>query len=185
MISNSTLKQLLEKRSGHGMTSPADCEWLAHDFQSRTHLAISVNTLKRLLGFLPYDKTHRTSTLDVVARYLGYDNFSELENSAAVKPSNFGNDTSILNANELAKGSIIEITYKPDRNIRFQYQGDDKFVVTHSMNSQLQENDIAVIRQFVLGYPLIATTVMRNGNSLGEYTAARIGGLTSIRWRQS
>lgn len=37
---------MLEKHSGHPITSAADCEWLALDFNSRSGETISVNTLK-------------------------------------------------------------------------------------------------------------------------------------------
>lgn len=52
------------------MQSAADCEWMAMDIKSKLHDGPSVNTLKRLLGFLPYDKQHRDSTMSFIAHYL-------------------------------------------------------------------------------------------------------------------
>ena len=55
-----------------------DCELLAPDIESATGEHIGVNTMKRLLGFIADERTPRTSTLDVIARYLGFDNWEAL-----------------------------------------------------------------------------------------------------------
>lgn len=181
MIFSPYIKQLLEKRSGHRINSAADCEWLALDFKTRCGESIGVNTLKRLLGFLDYDgKTFRMSTLDIVARYLGLKNWAEAEEVMKDTASDFGYNPDVLNVEDLCPDDMVTITYKPDRKVTFKYVGGEKFVVTDSINSKLQNGDVAIIRQFVLGYPLLVIDVIRNDVSLGEYTAAKIGGLTSI-----
>lgn len=180
-MSIESLIQMLERRSGHGITSASDCEWLALDFRSRAGETIGVNTLKRLLGFLDYDgKAFRTSTLDIVARYLGLKNWAEAEEAMKNNASDFGYNPDALNAEDLCPDDTVTITYKPDRKVTFKYLGGERFVVTGSINSKLQNGDVAIIRQFVLGYPLLVADVIRNNASLGEYTAAKIGGLTSI-----
>lgn len=174
------LTNMLERRCGHSLKSAADYEWLAYDFQSKIGESIGINTLKRLLNFHAYDKGHRESTLDVVARYLGFSTWRQLEQSAVFGTSSFGITTEVVNPNDLHIGSAVEVTYRPDRTLRFEYTGNSIFLVTHSTNSQLQNGDKAEIHQFMLGYPLLATQIVRQGKPLGEYTAAKIGGLTSI-----
>lgn len=178
-----TLKQILEKRSGHSITSASDCEWIVNDIQSKTHETISRNTVKRLLGFLPYSKTHRESTLDIIAHYIGYGSWKELENSKAVAPSDFGNDIKVLNVADLKAGSIVEITYKPGRSVRFRYEGDCRFTVIGAENSKLCVGDKLHISQFAIGFPLLASDVIRGEESLGEYSAAKIGGLSTVKWK--
>lgn len=174
---------MLERRSGHGVTSAADCKWLVNDIQSKVHESISRNTMKRLLGFLPYDKTHRESTLDVIARYLGYGSWKELEGSKDVAPSDFGNDAKLLNADELNVGSVVEITYKPGRRVRFRYEGNGEFTVVEADNSKLLAGDRLHICQFAIGFPLLASNVVRDGKDFGEYSAAKISGLSSVKWK--
>lgn len=175
------LIEMLEKRSGHAITSAADCEWLALDFTTRCGKGISVNTLKRLLGFLAYDgKSFRQSTLDTIAAYLGFRDWNEAESAAKDKVSAFGHNPAILDADKLTKGDLVTVTYAPDRQIVFEYRNDDRFVVAKSLNSKLHIGDIVAIRQFVLGYPLLVTETLRDSRSLGAYTAAKIGGLTTI-----
>lgn len=177
----STLRSLLETRSGHPMQSAADCEWMAMDIKSKLHDGPSVNTLKRLLGFLPYDKQHRDSTMSFIAHYLGYKNNTELQQVLTKCASDFGTYDGVLENSQLETGDHVEIAYQPDRTITFEYEGDDRFVVTQSINSQLLPGDEVVIRQFAIGFPLLADNVVRNGKSLGSYTAGKIGGLTSIK----
>ena len=181
-----TLKEMLEKRSGHMLTSAADCEWLALDFKTRCDRAISVNTLKRILGFLDYDgKSFRQSTLDTIAAYLGFRDWQEAEQATKDKVSAFGHNPAVLDAGELKRGDVVSVTYAPDREIAFEYQGDERFTVAKSVNSKLCAGDVAVIRQFVLGYPLLVMEVIRDGRSLGAYTAGKVGGLASIDCRQA
>ena len=177
----STLRSLLEARSGHSMQSAADCEWMAMDIKSKLHDGPSVTTLKRLLGFLPDDKQHRDSTMSFIAHYLGYKNNTELQQALTKCASDFGTNDGVLENSQLETGDHVEIAYQPDRTITFEYEGDDRFLVTQSINSQLQPDDEVVIRQFAIGFPLLADNVVRNGKSLGSYTAGKIGGLTSIK----
>lgn len=175
------LKQMLEKRSGHSLTSAADCEWLALDFKSRAGESIGVNTLKRLLGFREHDVArHYTSTLDTVARYLGYRSWSDVDKAIEGSSSNFGHNPEVVSTDDLSTADTVTITYNPDRKLSFTYKGNNQFVVSASENSKLSVGDIVVIHQFTLNNPLFVGDVIRNGKSLGEYTAAQLGGLRTI-----
>ena len=175
------LIEMLEKRSGYAITSAADCEWLALDFTTRCGKGISVNTLKRLLGFLAYDgKSFRQSTLDTIAAYLGFRDWNEAESAAKDKVSAFGHNPAILNADKLTKGDLVTVTYAPDRQIVFEYRNDDRFVVAKSLNSKLRNDDEVEILNFILHHPLLVMQVWRKGESLGQFTAGRVSGLSSI-----
>ena len=69
---------LLKQKSNRDFRLPSDCEYLALDVESVTGEHIGVNTLKRLLGFIDDEREPRISTLDVIARYLGFDNWDVL-----------------------------------------------------------------------------------------------------------
>lgn len=110
------------------------------------------------LGLLDYDgKSFRQSTLDTIAAYLGFRDWQEAEQATKDKVSAFGHNPAVLDAGELKRGDVVSVTYAPDREIAFEYQGDERFTVAKSVNSKLCAGDVAVIRQFVLGYPLLVT----------------------------
>jgi hypothetical protein len=50
-----------------------------------------------------------------------------------------------------------------------------------SENSKLQAGDEVEVLSFVLHHPLLVLQVWRNGQSLGQFTAGRISGLSSVR----
>lgn len=174
------LIQLLEQQSGHAITSSGDCEWLARDLKNKTNEAISANSLKRILGFLPYNKSHRTSTMDIIARYLEHKSWEDLNVSLSSGASFFGHNPNVLFTEALQIGDIVEVTYRPDIHLKLEYTGGNKFVLEQSDNKDLLANDIAVIYQFVISCPVVASRVLRDGRNLGEYTAARYGGITSF-----
>lgn len=175
------LTAMLEERSGHCINSPADCEWLSVDFETRAGEKISVNTLKRLLGFLTYNHTHYKSTLDTVARYLGYKDSEELSEAVSFKGSNPGSDKYCIDSDDLEEDDNISITYRPDRYISLEYLGNHKFTIKDCENTHLMYDDILTIHQFVMGQPLYIMNVRREGKNLGRYTCAKLGGLTSLK----
>ena len=76
---------------------------------------------------------------------------------------------------------LVEITYLPDRVVTLKYLGNNRYRVEQSLNSKLQTGDEVEILNFVLHHPLLVVQVWRNGESLGQFTAGRVSGLSSIR----
>ena len=75
----------------------------------------------------------------------------------------------------------MEITYLPDRRLILEYLGNNRYQVTASENSKLQKGDEVEILNFVLHHPLLVVNVWRDGESLGQFTAGRVSGLSSIK----
>lgn len=175
------IQQLLEKRLGHDIRYPSDCERLAIDIANTTNQNIGVTTLKRLLGFIEDVKEPRLSTLDIIACYLGYRNYDVLlQQLTDVNNSSSFTKVEELSAKDLIVGQQVEFEYSPDRQIRVIYVGDSLFEVQESRNSKLERGDILEVYHFIINYPLLITNVARNGVNLGQYTAGKISGLTSI-----
>ena len=65
--------------------------------------------------------------------------------------------------------------------VRMQYLGNQHYRITKSQNSKLQVGDEVEILNFVLHHPLLVLNVWRNGESLGQFTAGRVSGLSSIK----
>ena len=173
--------QLLKEKAGNELRQPSDCEYLSLDIESKTGVHIGATTLKRLVGFAQDDRVPHTSTLDAIARYLGYAHWDELSQIEDKGNSDFGvTDEEVRSAN-LKPDVCVEITYMPDRIVKMQYLGNGRYRVEESANSKLQEDDEVEILNFVLHHPLLVLNVWRRGEPLGQFTAGRVSGLSSIK----
>ncbi|MBR5039320.1 MAG: hypothetical protein IKX65_11455 [Prevotella sp.] len=173
--------QLLKQKSGSELRLPSDCEILSLDIESKTGERIGATTLKRLIGFAQDERTPHTSTLDAIARYLGYAHWDELSKIEDKGNSDFDALDDEVRSVDLKPGTSVQITYLPDRKVTLEYIGDGYYLVIDSENSKLQKGDEVEIHNFVLHHPLLVVNVLRNGESLGQFTAGRVSGLSSIK----
>ena len=180
MILSFYIRKLLQERCGHELRLSSDCDFLAHDIESKTGEHVGVNTVKRLLGFIADERHPRASTLDIVARYLGYESWGVLAMLDDKSNSSFTPTDGELRSADLQKGAKVEIAYLPDRRVLMEHRGEGCFVVLSSVNSKLAVGDELMIQHFVKGYPLLVTDVIRGGRSMGSFTAGKTNGLTEI-----
>ena len=123
------ITELLREKSGNEIRLSRDCELLALDVESVTGEHIGVNTMKRLLGFIADEREPRTSTLDIIARYLGYDEWEALRLiDANSSNSSFGDRDEYL-ACYLEIGQRVLISYPPNRTLTIENQGENHFIV--------------------------------------------------------
>lgn len=121
--------QLLKSKSVKELRQPSDCEYLSLDIESKTGVRIGATTLKRLLGFAQDDRTPHATTLDAIARYLGYAHWNELAMIEDKGNSDFEVSEGEVRSANLQPGATIEITYLPDRKVKLLYLGNmDEFV---------------------------------------------------------
>ena len=173
--------QMLKKKSGNDLRLPSDCEYLSLDIESKTGVHIGATTLKRLVGFAQDEREPHTSTLDAIARYLGYAHWAELSRIEDKGNSDFDASDEEVRSADLQSDAVVEITYLPDRKVKMQYLGNQHYRVVESLNSKLQVGDEVEILNFVLHHPLFVLDVVRQGKSLGQFTAGRVSGLTSVK----
>lgn len=166
------IKHLLSEHCCRELTTPNDCTVLALDIESKTGEHIGINTIKRLLGFIDDERESRTTTLNIIAHYLGYDNWDALMLLDNKKGnSDFNEPQTELNAAQLKLGSMIEITYQPNRRLVIKTLGGNIFTVVESENGKLHAGDTLSIDHIINGYPLLVSEVLRDGTSLGTFTA--------------
>lgn len=173
--------ELLKEKSGNQLRQPSDCENLSLDIESKTRVRIGATTLKRLLGFAHDERTPHASTLDAIAHYLGYAHWEELLLIEDKGNSGFGTSDEEIRSADLQVGAILEITYLPDRRVVMQYLGNQRYRIVESEKSKLQKGDELEIQNFVLHHPLLVLNVWRGGESMGQFTAGRVSGLTSVK----
>lgn len=137
--------------------------------------------MKRLLGFVNGVQEPRLYTLDILARYLGFNNWDiYLEEIKSMSTSDFFNVDKIEVEN-LLSNARVQIAYEPNRKLILNYLGDFLFKIEISENSKLQENDIVKITNFIKNFPLLILEVKRNDLNLGQYRAGKSGGLSEIK----
>lgn len=173
--------ELLKEKSGNQLRQPSDCEFLSLDIESKTRVRIGATTLKRLLGFAHDERTPHASTLNAIAHYLGYAHWEELLLIEDKGNSGFSTSDEEIRSVELQPDVHVEITYLPDRRVVMQYLGNQRYRIVESENSKLQKGDELEIQNFVLHHPLLVLNVLREGESLGQFTAGRVSGLTSVK----
>jgi len=174
----------LEERVGISLRNPSDrdVQLLSADIENATKSRLGINTLKRLLGRIS-DDTHisRPGTLNVIAQYLGSPDWPSLLINVSNGSSSFIPIEGELLTTNLIPEQLVEITYLPNRRLQFIYLGDDRFEIVTNENSKLMVGDICTISSFILRYPLIIRKVVRNGEELGSYSAARAGGIATVK----
>ena len=173
--------ELLKRKSRSGLRLPSDCELLSLDIESKTGVRIGATTLKRLLGFAQDERQPHTSTLDAIAHYLGYAHWDELAKIEDQGNSDFDSPDGEVRSADLQVGCELEITYLPDRRVVLSYLSNNRYWIQQSENSKLLVGDEVEILSFVLHHPLLVMQVWRSGQSLGQFTAGRISGLSSVR----
>lgn len=177
---NRTVIELLTEKAGRDVTTPCGADYLRNDIEAATGESLSLNTVKRLVGNLPYDSTPRVVTLDILARYLGFSSWELLQEYLAGKISDFNGGEGFIDMTALPKGSLIRIRWEHDRCICVRHIGEGRYVVTESINSKLLSEDVLHLSQIASGFPFMVKMVERKGENLGNYVAARKTGLDTI-----
>lgn len=178
---NPALIEMLKKRCGRNICSATGAEYLRNDIEASTGERIGINTVKRIVGILEYEGSHREVILDIIARYLDYPSWDMLEKVLNDKISGFHSDSSILEPGRLQPKQRIEMEWEPDRTVLIENEGEGWFTVRESKNSKLLPGDRLKLSQLAAGFPFYVSEVVRNGQSLGNYTAAPDEGLKSVK----
>lgn len=173
---------MIKKKSGLDFENAKDFEVLSESFPPGDRLG--VNTLKRLMGYAKSPIAPRKATLDAVAHYLDSPSWEAL---TGIQPVESDWIEKAFFADEIREGTTVEASWFPNRHLVLLCIGENRFLVTQSINGKLQVGDELTIISFRLQYPLQVLQVMRNGdivrdaagNELG-YIAGRQNGLTEL-----
>ena len=174
------VREKLGECLGCPVVYPSDCERLSLDIQTKINQVVGVTTLKRLFGFVNDVKQPRTATLDLLAKYAGYDSYLEMLRKLYGKGDSDFESLPDIDVANLHRHDKIRFTYLPDRDVTLEYLGNYRFEVVETKGSSLQKGDIIETTNLCLNQPLKATKVERDGNHLGRYVAGKVSGLTSL-----
>lgn len=179
MLPQSIIQKILAKY-GKDEVYSADCASLAGE------IGIGETTVKRMLGLVgetspERNRTPHVSTMDILAKWLGYDNYKALLRE--IGEQDYSSEFTSIESIEVAKlddGTQVQLRYEPWRTIVMTYLGDGEFMVNESKNSKLIKGDRIRLTHLALQQELLVGEVIRDGRSLGGYRGAKDGGLTSL-----
>ncbi|MBP3420190.1 MAG: hypothetical protein J6K74_06360 [Marinifilaceae bacterium] len=128
-----------------------DYRQLSRTLQETGAGALSPSTLKRLFGYVSDRHKPTITTLDILAKYIGYKNYADYYECVMHK---YRLSSSFLTANQiwskfLKQGDRIEIAWAPDRKIVVEYQGDNWYVVIYASNTKLESGDCTDPKSFL------------------------------------
>lgn len=173
------IQKLIRERMACDLTRPSQFDALALDIEGKTGEHIGVNTLKRLFGLLP-DVKPTESTLQTVARYLGYGSWRLLVKAVEDKNSEIDGENAAVYPPDLPLGTNISINYEPQRHIVIKALADGLCRVESVSGGKLMVGDLLDVPMVMVGQPFIAKHLIRDGNDIGSYKGGIEGGVTSV-----
>lgn len=100
------LREAAEQKAGKIMRTPKDFDYLHDSIYEQCHELVSVSTLKRIWGYNKYDNTPRTSSLDPIARYIGFHDWEDFEQSLS---------------NEISENSNLTESHEPNKKKSYRW----------------------------------------------------------------
>lgn len=178
-----SLLDAVEKKYGAPLMSTNDFNVLSALLKFEGRETLSASTLKRLWRYVSQETTPRKTTLDVLARFVGYKDFRDYRLSLLGESSESSEflETYTLAASDIANGETVVLGWEPNRLIKIVKKSDDLFEVTESLNSKLCEGDRFQCSFFFKGLPLVMPYVERSGQRLPSYIAGKAKGLNLIK----
>lgn len=176
------LRQLVEESANHRIGTSNDFIFMSGEIRGRLNENISVSTLKRLWGYVDGYASVRQSTLDILARFVGFPDWetfvSDYCEVEGVQSSHRVVGESLF-AKDLSVGDKVEIRWNPNRHLLLNYLGDNMFTITESENAKLKAGDRFLCQRFILNQPLFVDVLSDDGQA-AVFVMGNKGGLTKI-----
>ena len=176
------LCEMVEESVSRKMKTPADFQFLTGVIQERCKETLGVTTLKRIWGYVEGYDTTRFSTLSILARCVGFQDWDDfLANHNQTGESSNLVLGRALYPDDLSVGGCLTITWAPDRRVLIEHLGNGAFEVLHSENSKLKPGDSFHCSCFIIGEPLYLDNFVRDNNPPTLFVVGNKGGLTEVR----
>jgi len=171
----SELCKAVEDMVGRKMQTASDFEWLSNHMSQRMHEHLSTSTLKRVWGYFGQVKT-RSTTVDVLSRFIGYKNYEAFLNRSNNTQSSFTLSRHIT-SESLEVGDKLCIKWQPDRSCVIEHLGEGKFRILSAINTKLSVGDTFYCQVFIENEPLFIDKLIHRGSPPVGYIAGRKNGI--------
>jgi len=168
--------QEVERTLGREICSTRDFEWLSQLLRQRIGEQVSASTLKRLWGYVPYDGEPRLSTLNTLARFIGYPSYAAFESTGQAAQSNLVLGKKVT-SDDLRTGDRIRLAWQPNRLCVVRHLGNGRFVVEQSENAKISAGDTFSCHLFIHQEPLYIDDLVHDGKRYEAYVAGAKSGI--------
>ena len=173
---------MVEESVSRKMKTPADFQFLAGVIQERCKETLGVTTLKRIWGHVDGYDTARFSTLSILARCVGFQDWDDfLANHDRTGESSNMVLGRALYPGEIPQEGLLRVAWSPDRRVLLRHLGEGSFMVMESENSKLKPGDTFHCSCFIIGEPLYLDNFVRGSNPPTLFVVGNKGGLTEVR----
>lgn len=169
----------VEQKAGKALRTPSDFEWLEEKIEAQVKEHISASTLMRVWGYRQGVSTRR-STLDVLARFLGYADYVMFCNWSPAESDEPQSDEVLshhLLTENLEAEQKVELTWQPNRRCVVQLRQDGLFEVKEAENTKLSVGDTFKCDIFIEGEPLYLSNLVHEDRPPMVYVAGKKGGI--------
>ena len=173
------IQKLIRERMACDLSRSSQFDALALDMEAVTGEHIGVNTIKRLFGLLP-DVKPTDSTLQTVARYLGYGSWRLLVKAVEGKNSEIDETSGAIYPADMPVGTSITVDYEPHRHVVLKVVTEGLCQVESVSSGKLMVGDFLDVPMVMAGQPFIAKRLIRKGEDIGSYKGGIEGGVTAF-----
>lgn len=181
-----SLKEKVAIKFGGSPKTPTDFNLLAAEIFEHTGRTLATSTLKRIWGYVSSSHGTSYSSLSILCRYVGYNDWDSflhfiLKNDNNVsETSGFSSEAWLITSN-LNVGTTIVLKWLPDKSCRIRKINEpDLFIIEESANIKLIPGDKGRIEDIMLGKQFVLNATYRGEHVMGRYIGAQKGGIKNI-----
>ena len=171
----------VEAAIGRKLATPKDFDFLRNQIFSRLHIFISATTLKRIWGYLTDDVSPRRSTLDILARYLGYIDYDTFATGVTATDDELSSNPIMSRRidveEQLDPGDRIRLTWQPGRVCDVEYRGSNAFEVVASQGTRLKPGDTFKCALIIEAEPLYIDHLVTGDSAPTAYVCGKKSGV--------
>ncbi len=173
------LRKAVEEKTAFRVMTSKDFDKLSEVIVESGAGYVSTSTLKRIWGYVKGTPGRHSSTLDILARFIGYADSAEFfEFCKAQDESESGYKSGrILNVPELTSGVRLCLSWMPDRELVIRYEGENTFFVEEARNTKLAKGGKVRMLRIVEGEPLVMDVLDEEGKVRSVYEAGKVNGV--------
>lgn len=167
------------QKFGKKIQTPLDFECLEEKIAIKTKERVSASTLMRIWGYRQGVSTRQT-TLDVLARFLGYADYITFCQWAPENNDEPQSDEVIachLRTADMTAGQQVELSWYPDRRCLVQLRKDGLYEVLEAENTKLSVGDTFRCDIFIESEPLYLSQLIHEGRPPMVYVAGKKDGI--------
>ena len=175
------IKSKIQARYKQEVKYAKQCEALAAHINSTCKCKISASTIKRLWGFIKGQDTQpRIWTLDIIAEYIGYKSWEELEDELVGNKTKKNKRIESVECSLLKPGKCLIISFGKTVSIKIEYLGKNWFEVHEENKTSLRINDEIYLEKIQLDLPMHVIKVKRTGTTRSGFVLGGVTGVTEI-----